>query len=100
MCAVWLHPPPELIPSPHLSKVTKIELIQTIRKSENAVTLGMFYDEIGLPAHVREEDGSREQLLAVFGEIDSDGDKEITLDEFSGYLRRHRRKREENKVIG
>ena len=77
--------------------MTKIELIQAIRKTDNAETLNMFYDELGLPNHVRQGDESRTQILTVFQEMDENEDREINFDEFSAFLRQRRRKLEAKK---
>ena len=80
--------------------VTKSELVQAIRKTDNAETLTMFYDELGLPNHVRQGDESRTQILAIFQEMDENEDREINLDEFGAFLRARRRKLEAKKRKG
>eukprot|EP00928_Gymnodinium_smaydae_P017932 TRINITY_DN16839_c0_g3_i1.p1 TRINITY_DN16839_c0_g3~~TRINITY_DN16839_c0_g3_i1.p1 ORF type:complete len:377 (-),score=62.18 TRINITY_DN16839_c0_g3_i1:258-1346(-) len=62
-------------------KVNKRELIKTCRASQEVA------DVFDLPMQVRQEDGSRTKVEEFFQSIDTDGDREISWDEFLTYWR-------------
>ena len=58
--------------------VTVRELIIALRADESlAVTLGL------VSGKVRQEDGTRDALLAFFDSLDANGDRELTMEEFA-----------------
>ncbi|CAE7302867.1 unnamed protein product [Symbiodinium natans] len=59
--------------------VNKRELIKAIRRDSR---MAEFF---GLPTEIRQEDGSRDQMEALFQAMDSDSDREITWDEFLAF---------------
>jgi len=59
--------------------VNKRELIKAIRSDEKMA------DFFGLPKEIRQEDGSRDQMEALFQAMDSDSDREITWEEFLAF---------------
>ncbi|CAE7523068.1 unnamed protein product, partial [Symbiodinium pilosum] len=59
--------------------VNKRELIKAIRRD------GKMAEFFGLPAEIRQEDGSRDQMEALFQAMDSDSDREITWEEFLAF---------------
>ena len=64
--------------------LSRAEVIKACRASERVHTL------LGLPKNIRQEDGTRDLFELVFQELDADGSKSITLDEFTSYLRKSR----------
>ena len=62
--------------------LSRAEVIKACRASERVHTL------LGLPKNIRQEDGTRDLFELVFQELDADGSKSITLDEFTSYLRK------------
>merc|ERR1712183_339125 len=57
-------------------QVSKIGLIKLLRTDHEVADL------FGLPYHIRQEDGTRDQMEAWFQRIDKDGDRFLTFDEF------------------
>jgi len=55
--------------------INKRELIKTLRKDKEVARF------FGLPAKIRQEDGSREMMETLFQTLDADNDREITWDE-------------------
>jgi len=55
--------------------INKRELIKTLRKDKEVARF------FGLPAKIRQEDGSREKMETLFQTLDADNDREITWDE-------------------
>ena len=60
--------------------LSRIEVVKALR-SDPAIR-----ELLNLPAHIRQEDGSRDQFEAVFQRMDADGSKGITEDEFCRVL--------------
>jgi len=61
-------------------QVSKIELIKLLRTDHEVA------DFFGLPYHIRQEDGTRDQMEAWFQQIDKDGDRFLTFDEFKHWF--------------
>lgn len=61
-------------------KVNKRELILACRKSESIATF------FGLPVHIRQEDGSRDAMEALFQGMDVNSDHEVTWVEFKNFF--------------
>lgn len=63
--------------------VTKIELIKGLRND------GMNLREVlNLPAHIRQEDGSRDSFMMVFHSMDRDNSSDISLPEFVDFCQK------------
>lgn len=59
--------------------VNKRELVKGLRRDAK---MAEFF---GLPSEIRQEDGSRDQMEALFQAMDSDSDREITWEEFVAF---------------
>jgi len=60
--------------------ISKIELIKLLKRDREVA------DFFGLPYHIRQEDGTRDQMEAWFQRIDKDGDRFLTFDEFKHWF--------------
>ena len=76
----------------HNGRLSQIEIIRRIneaRKQDDRSFLARISKVLGLPDHVKQEDGSRDIFERVFQAMDQDEDKEITLDEFQRFCALH-----------
>ena len=60
-------------------KLSRAEVIKVCRANEGIRTL------LGLPANIRQEDGTRDQFEKVFQQMDQDDSKEVDADEFEDF---------------
>jgi hypothetical protein len=60
-------------------KLSRAEVIKVCRANEGVRTL------LGLPANIRQEDGTRDQFEKVFQQMDQDDSKEVDADEFEDF---------------
>ena len=74
--------------------LTRIEVIQACREDERVRIL------LGLPQYIRQEDGTRDCLEAVFQRLDADDSKSIDFDEFSRLFLTKKGKKQRNKAGG
>ena len=56
------------------------EMMVALRHDEGLAAL------LHLPGHIHQEDGTRHEFEKVFSELDSDGDRMVTWDEFRAYF--------------
>jgi len=61
--------------------INKRELIKCCRKNEDVAKF------FGLPKKIRQEDGSRDRMEALFQQIDHNADREINMDEFVNFFK-------------
>lgn len=61
-------------------KLNKRELIKALRVDKD---IAIFFE---LPQHIRQEDGSRDEMERIFQAIDTNGDRLICWDEFKTYF--------------
>ena len=76
----------------HDGRLSQIEIIRRIneaRKQDDRSFLARISKVLGLPDHVKQQDGSRDIFERVFQAMDQDEDKEITLDEFQRFCALH-----------
>ena len=65
------------------------EFILALRRSSDGGAALARYT--GMPARVRQEDGTREAFERVFQDMDANGDRMVTWPEFAAYCARRRR---------
>ena len=58
--------------------MTRAEFITVLRKPENE----WLRASLGLPARIRQEDGTRDKLMLAFGALDENEDKMLSFEEF------------------
>ena len=61
-------------------KLSRAEVIQALRKDATVRKV------LGLPAVIRQEDGTRDRFEEVFQAMDTDGSKAVPFDEFARFL--------------
>lgn len=66
----------------HDGHITLMELVRSLREKS---IRGRSAQRLGLPEHVRQEDGTRNRLVQIFHEIDTDDSKTITREELLRY---------------
>jgi hypothetical protein len=67
----------------HDGAVTRTELLLALRRDADLA------EKLQLPAHVRQEGGTRARFERVFAEIDADGSDSVSLREMHAYFLRH-----------
>ena len=75
-----------------LSQTEIVARLNAARKNEEWEFLDKVHELLGIPTRVRQEDGTRDVFEAIFQDIDLDGDKEISIDEFRTYMATKRSK--------
>ena len=70
----------DMIDRDHNGLLTRAEIIVGVRKNPELRHL------LGLPDHIRQEDGSRDLFEQVFQHIDLDDSKAVSLAEFQSYV--------------
>jgi hypothetical protein len=68
-------------------KINKRELIKVCRQDPKVAEFFV------LSTHIRQEDGSRDSMEKLFQEIDSDGDRELSWEEFHDYYKSRKEQR-------
>ena len=66
-------------------QLSRAEVVKAVRRD------GELADLLGLPSHVRQEDGSRDEVERLFQAMDTDGNKLIDKDEFVTFFAQYRR---------
>ena len=61
-------------------RLSRAEVIQALRKDATVRKV------LGLPAVIRQEDGTRDRFEEVFQAMDTDGSKAVPFDEFARFL--------------
>ena len=69
--------------------LTRVEILHSINSAYRQGRwefLNRIHDAMGLPVHVRQEDGTRDVFEQVFREMDQDEDKQVSRDEFLHFM--------------
>ncbi len=76
----------EAIDGNHDGRLTRLEFIMAIRKQPELAH--ELHDLLGMPEHIRQEDGTRDLFVRAFESMDEDQSGTIEMDEFVSYLQK------------
>ena len=68
----------------HDGHLSRAELIHAVRESQSIADL------LGLPRHIRQEDGTRDMFETIFRQLDTNDDKMVSKAEFIHFFEKHR----------
>jgi len=73
----------------HSGSVERIEVTQTLRDPElDPEFAALLHSELGLPDHVRREDGTRDLFDAIWNKMDMNRDQSVSFEEFTAFVRK------------
>ena len=73
----------------HSGSVERIEVTQTLRDPElDPEFAALLHSELGLPDHVRREDGTRDLFDAIWNKMDVNHDQSVSFEEFTTFVRK------------
>mmetsp|Transcript_36888 Transcript_36888/g.99248 ORF Transcript_36888/g.99248 Transcript_36888/m.99248 type:complete len:758 (+) Transcript_36888:250-2523(+) len=76
----------------HSGSVERIEVTQTLRDPElDPEFAALLHSELGLPDHVRREDGTRDLFDAIWNKMDVNRDQSVSFEEFTAFVRKVKR---------